>query len=211
MSLDWNRACWRVHVIDNCGQHSRPTLVSLQGRKSVNQKKFLVITLMSVAFAATSSALAQNSSSAKKDAAKSSTADDASQPKPDDFIELLRKDVRSQKKQIIAENMDLSDAEAEKFWPVYDQYAAELSRIYDTKLALLNDYAENYSSMTGEQAENYIRKRAEVEQSIMQLRLEYMPAFRKVLSGRETALFYQLDWRLGLAIDVELVQVPCSA
>src|SRR5260370_10507159 len=53
--------------------------------------------------------------------------------------------------------------------------------IYDTKIALLNDYAENYSSMTGEQAENYIRKRAEVEQSIMQLRLKYMPAYRKVL------------------------------
>jgi len=173
----------------------------------VNQKKFLVIALMLVAFAATSSALAQNSS-AKKDAAKSSTADDASKLNPNDFIELLRKDIRSQKKQIIAENMDLSDAEAEKFWPVYDQYAAELSRIYDTKIALLNDYAENYSSMTGEQAENYIRKRAEVEQSIMQLRLKYMLAFRKVLSGRETALFYQLDWRLGLAIDVELVQVP---
>jgi len=174
----------------------------------VNRETFLVITLMFVALAATSSALAQNSSSAKKNAAKSSTADDASKLNPNDFIELLRKDIRSQKKQIIAENMDLSDAEAEKFWPVYDRYAAELSRIYDTKIALLKDYAQSYSSMTGEQAENYIRKRAEVEQSIMQLRLKYMPAFRKVLSGRETALFYQLDWRLGLAIDVELVQVP---
>ena len=81
----------------------------------MNQKKFLVIALMLVAFAATNSALAQNPSAAKKDAAKSSTANDASQPNPDDFIELLRKDVRSQKKQIIAENMDLSDAEAEKF------------------------------------------------------------------------------------------------
>ena len=174
----------------------------------MNHNKVFVITLMLIAFAVTNSVLAQNSSSANKDATKRSIANDASQPKSDDFIQLLRKDVRSQKKQIIAENMDLSDAEAEKFWPVYDQYAAELSRIYDTKLALLNDYAENYSSMTGEQAENYIRKRAEVEQSIMRLRLKYMPAFRKVLSGRETALFYQLDWRLGLAIDVELVQVP---
>ena len=174
----------------------------------MNQKNFLVITLMSIAFAATSSALAQNSSPATKDAVKSSNTNNASQPNPDNFIELLRKDVRSQKKQIIAENMDLSDSEAEKFWPVYDRYAAELSRIYDTKLALLNDYAENYRTMTGEQAENYIRKRAEVEQSIVQLRLKYVPAFRKVLSARETALFYQLDWRLGLAIDVELVQVP---
>jgi len=177
-------------------------------KEPVNQKKFLVITMMSIAFATTSSASAQNSPSAKQGAPKTSTADNASQPNPDDFIELLRKDVRSQKKQIIAENMGLSDSEAEKFWPVYDRYSAELARIYDTKLALLNDYAENYKTMTGEQAENYIRKRAEVEQSIMQLRLKYVPAFRKVLSGRETALFYQLDWRLGLAIDVELVQVP---
>jgi len=178
------------------------------GKEPVNQKKFLVITLMSIAFATISSALAQDSPSAKQGAPNTSTANDASQPSPDDFIELLRKDVRSQKKQIIAENMGLSDSEAETFWPVYDRYSAELARIYDTKLALLNDYAENYKTMTGEQAENYIRKRAEVEQSIMQLRLKYLPAFRKVLSGRETALFYQLDWRLGLAIDVELVQVP---
>jgi Spy/CpxP family protein refolding chaperone len=163
---------------------------------------------MLIAFAATNSVSAQNSSLPKKDAAKGSIANGASQPNSDDFIELLRKDVRSQKKQTIAENMDLSDAEAEKFWPVYDQYAAELSKIYDVKIALLKDYVDNYSSMTGEQAENYIRKRAEVEQSIMELRLKYMPVFRKVLSGRETALFYQLDWRLGLAIDIQLVQVP---
>ena len=174
----------------------------------MNQRKFPVIAVTLVAFVSASSVLAQNSTSAKKDAAMTSASNDPSQASPDDFVNLLRKDVRSQKKQIIAENMELSAAEAQRFWPVYDQYAAELSKIYDVKIALLKDYADNYSSMTGEQAESYIRKRAEVEQSIMQLRLKYMPAFRKVLSGRETALFYQLDWRLGLAIDVELVQVP---
>jgi hypothetical protein len=173
----------------------------------VNQKKLLVITLTFVVFAA-NLALAQNSTPARKDTIKPSASSDPSQANPDDFVDLLRKDIRSQKKQIIAENMELSDAEAEKFWPVYDQYAADLSRIYDGKLALLKDYSANYSSMTDDQAENYIRKRADVEHSIMQLRLKYIPAFRKVLSGRETALFYQLDWRLGLAIDVQLIQVP---
>jgi hypothetical protein len=170
------------------------------------RKKFIVITLTLVALASANSVLAQNSTPATS-AVKTSAANDA-QASSDDFVDLLRKDIRSQKKQIIAENMGLSDAEAEKFWPVYDQYAAELSKIYDLKIALLKDYANNYNTMTGEQAESYIRKRAEVEQSIMQLRLKYMPAFRKVLSGRETALFYQLDWRLGLAIDVQLIQVP---
>src|ERR1700723_3718530 len=174
----------------------------------MNLKKLLVITLTFVLFAAANSAWAQNSTLANKDTVKATAPNDAAQASPDDFVDLLRKDIRSQKKQIVAENMGLSDAEAQKFWPVYDQYSAELSKIYDVKLALLNDYADNYSSMTGEQAENYIRKRAEVEQSIMQLRLKYMPGFRKVLSGRKTALFYQIDWRLGLAIDVQLIQVP---
>ena len=174
----------------------------------MNQKNFRAITLTLVVLGSAGSVSAQNSTPAKKEAVKASAPNDQSQGSPDEFVDLLRKDIRSQKKQIIAENMELSDAEAEKFWPVYDRYAAELSKIYDVKIALLKDYADNYSSMTGEQAENYIRKRAEVEQSIMQLRLKYMPAFRKVLSGRETALFYQLDWRLGLAIDVQLIQVP---
>ena len=208
MSLEWNGACWRIHVVTIAGRLLAPNSSFAVRKEPVNKKKALVITLMLVASAATHSALAQNSSLPKNVAAKSSTGNDDSRPNSDDFIELLRKDVRSQKKQIVAENMDLSDAEAEKFWPVYDRYVAELARIYDTKIALLKDYAQSYSSMTGEQAENYIRKRAEIEQSILELRLKYMPAFRKVLSGRETALFYQLDWRLGLAIDVQLVQVP---
>src|SRR5277367_3891235 len=91
-SLDWNLACWRAHVVDNFSVRMEP----------VNQKNFVVVTLMFVALAATGSALAQNSSSMKKDAAKGADANDASQPNPNDFIELLRKDVRSQKKQIIA-------------------------------------------------------------------------------------------------------------
>jgi len=191
-----------------CGIRAQIKISSYLKGCAMNQKKLLVITLTLIVFAPASSILAQNSTTAKKDAVKTSAPIDASQASPDDFVTLLRKDIKSQKKQIIAENMQLSDAEAEKFWPVYDQYAAELSNIYDVKIALLETYADNYSAMTGEQAESYIRKRAEVEQSIMQLRLKYMPAFRKVLSGRETALFYQLDWRLGLAIDVQLVQVP---
>jgi hypothetical protein len=174
----------------------------------MDQRKLLVMALTLVAFTSAHSGLAQNSTPAKNDAAKPAVTGGSGQPDANDFGDLLRKDVRSLKKQIIAQHMEFSDAEAEKFWPVYDQYAGELSRIYDTKLALLNDYADNYSNMTDDQAESYIRKRAEVEQSIMQVRLKYLPAFRKVLSGREAALFYQMDWRLGLAIDVQLIQVP---
>jgi hypothetical protein len=126
----------------------------------------------------------------------------------DEDMKLLRKDLRSEKKQIVAANMDLTDVEAEKFWPVYDQYTADVAKINDTKAALIKEYWQTFDTMNGEQAESYIRKRAAVEVSIMQLRLKYIPAFRKVLSGRQTALFFQIDWRLGLLIDLQLAQMP---
>lgn len=133
---------------------------------------------------------------------------DDSQSIPEQDLQLLRKDVRSQKKQVVAANMDLTDAEAVKFWPVYDRYTADLTKIYDTKLALIQEYLDSYKTMTGEQADSYIRRRAAVEEDVMQLRLRYVPEFRKVLSGRQTALFFQIEWRLDLMINLQLAQTP---
>jgi hypothetical protein len=127
---------------------------------------------------------------------------------PDQDIEMLKSNLRSQKKQIVAANMDLTDAEAVKFWPVYDRYAADISKIYDTKVALFQEYLENNQTMSGDEAESYLRRRATVETDVMQLRLKYLPEFRKVLTGRETALFYQIDWRLDLMINLQLAQAP---
>src|SRR5262249_41073752 len=132
----------------------------------------------------------------------------SAQESPNQDIQLLKSNVRSQKKQIVAANLDLTDAEAEKFWPVYDRYAADLAKIYDTKIALFQEYLENYDSMSGDQAESYLRRRAAVEGDVMQVRLKYLPEFQKVLTGRETALFYQIDWRLDLMINLQLAQAP---
>ena len=126
----------------------------------------------------------------------------------DEDIKLIRKDLRSEKKQIVAANMNLTDVEAEKFWPVYDRYAADLAKINDQKAALINEYWQTFDTMNSEQAESYVRKRGAVEESIMQLRLKYIPIFGKVLSGRQTALFFQIDWRLGLMIDLQLAKMP---
>ena len=133
----------------------------------------------------------------------------AQEPAQDENLRLFRKDVRSLKKQIVAANMSLSDTEAQQFWPIYDNYTAELSTIMDKKYALLNEYAQNYTSITNEQAESYIQGRAAVEESMMQLRLKYFPIFRKVISGKSTARFFQMDWRLGLIMELQLAsQTP---
>ncbi len=111
--------------------------------------------------------------------------------------------------QIIAANLDLSDKEAEQFWPLFERYTQELVAKQDEKYALLKQYAQDYTTMTDEQAEKYIRGRASVDQAILEVRLKYFPLFRKVLSGKSTALFFQRDWRLGLIMDLQLAsQTP---
>ena len=122
----------------------------------------------------------------------------------DEDIKLIRKDLRSQRKQIIAANMVLGDKEAEQFWPLFERYTQELVARQDEKYALLKQYAQDYSTITDDQAEKYLRGRASVEQAILQVRLKYFPLFLKVLSGKSTALFFQLDWRLGLIMDLQL-------
>ena len=127
----------------------------------------------------------------------------------DEDIKLFRKDLRSMRKQIIAANMVLSDKEAEQFWPLFERYTQELVAKQDEKYVLLKQYAQDYLTMTDEQAEKYIRGRASVDQAILQVRLKYFPLFQKVLSGKSAALFFQLDWRLGLIMDLQLAsQTP---
>lgn len=177
----------------------------------MNRKHLLSLTaLIVVLLAHLNLALSQDSASQDNPGAEHPTfaqGDDVHTLNDQD-IKLFRKNLRSEKKQVVAANMNLTDAEAAKFWPVYDQYASDLAKINDTKVALINDYLDNLDTMNGDQAETYLRRRAAVEESIMQLRLKYIPAFRKVLSGRETALFYQIEWRLGLMIDMQLAKMP---
>ena len=124
-------------------------------------------------------------------------------------LDLLRKDLRSQKKQLIAANLKLTDAEATKFWPVYDQYTAELLKINDKKYALIQDYADHWGTMTDEQALMFLRQWLDVDIAATQLRQKYVPAVSQVLNGRSTATFFQLDRRISMMIDLQLAsQIP---
>lgn len=127
----------------------------------------------------------------------------------DQDIQLLRQDVASQKKQLIASNLVLTDAEATKFWPVYDRYQAELNKIGDAKVALIKDYAQNWGTVTDAQALQYLGRMQDIDASVVQLRKKYVPIVSQVLTGKKTATFFQMDRRIGLMLDLKLAsEIP---
>lgn len=166
----------------------------------MTQRRIAVLTLLSMALLSGRFLAAQASSQQST----STQASSGQQANTDQDIDLLRKDIRSQKKQVIAANMNLTDKEAEKFWPIYDQYTNELVTVNNKKYAAIKQYAQNYDTLTDQQALDLTKQALQVDQDVAQLRVKYIPIFNQAISGKKTALFFQLDRRLVMLIDVQL-------
>lgn len=121
----------------------------------------------------------------------------------DEQIALMRSDLRANRKKVIAANMKLTPDEAQWFWPTYEEYVNELVQINKAKYDLVKEYLQN-ENMTESQADTLSKRWVEVDESLVQLRLKYIPIFRKVLSAKGTAMFFQLDRRVQMMIDLQL-------
>jgi hypothetical protein len=105
--------------------------------------------------------------------------------------------------------MNLTADEATKFWPIFEQYRKEAVKPNDERWAVIKDYAANYNTMTDAQAHDYIKRWAAVDQELIGLRLRYVAVFEKVISPKKTALWYQIDRRVDLLINMQLsAQIP---
>jgi hypothetical protein len=124
-------------------------------------------------------------------------------------LELLRRDLRSEKKKLLALNVPLTETEATKFWPVYEQYAAEMSKHYDEFYRIIKDYAANQKTLTDAQAISMIKRWSVIQVELAQTRQKYVPIIEKVIPGKKAALFFQIDRRLYELMDLQVaMQVP---
>ena len=119
-------------------------------------------------------------------------------------LDLLRKDIRSKRKQLVAANLKMTDEEATKFWPIYDQYVLELIAINDKKFGLIQDYADNWGKLTNEQSLSFIRQWLDADIATAQLRQKYVPIVSKVLDGKKSATFFQIDRRIAMMLELQV-------
>jgi hypothetical protein len=166
---------------------------------------FAVLVFVGLCVVASPMALAQNTSSLL------SAADSTADAIIDHQLKLLRKDIRSIKKQLIAENLTLTNSEATTFWQASEQYSAETERINDTRTAIIKEYSEDHGTLTDDQADNLIRRWLHTDIEQTKLRQRHVGIFRKVLPGKKAATFFQLDRRISTMIDLQLTsQLPLA-
>ena len=100
-------------------------------------------------------------------------------------IALLRRNLRTEKKKVVALNMPLTETEATKFWPVYDQYTGAMSKHYDEFYTVIRDYAANQKTLTDAQAIDMIKRWSRIQVQLAQTREEYVPIIGKVIPGKK--------------------------
>ena len=124
-------------------------------------------------------------------------------------ILLLRRDLRGDKKKLIALNLPLTETEATQFWPVYDKYAADMGKRNDEFYALIKEYAEKQKTITDAEAATMLNKWADIQVRLTQTRQKHIPIIETAIPGRKAALFFQIDRRLYALMDLQIAaQVP---
>ena len=128
------------------------------------------------------------------------------QDKPSDNMEIVKEKIRSDKKLLVATNMQLTESEANAFWPVYESYQAELAKLRDREIKLIEKFAASYETMSDDVAKKLLDDSLSIDLSHQKLRQSYLSNFRGVLSDKKVARYYQLESKINAVMEYELAR-----
>jgi hypothetical protein len=127
----------------------------------------------------------------------------------DKMIELVRKDVRADKADIVSKTMKLDATQAAAFWPVYKAYEAEVQALGDQRVFVIQDLADHFETLNDAQAKGLLERSLTIEEQRVALQKKYKDEFLKVLPAKTVARFFQVDSRLNNLINLQVSsQIP---
>ena len=126
-------------------------------------------------------------------------------PTTEDALKALRADLQSSRADVVAKNMTLTAEQAARFWPLFEQYQKEQNVIMDEQLKGIQKYIDSYEAMDDASAVALMNAHFDRDARMNALRQKYMGEFQKVLPARLAARVVQIDRRLALATQMQIV------
>jgi hypothetical protein len=119
-------------------------------------------------------------------------------------LDILRDTIRANRKALVAANLNLTDEEAARFWPLYDRYQAELTPVQDRAAKVIEDYTASFHDLSNDKALKLADDWLSAEGDRVKVRREYLDQFAKVLPGRTVVRFYQIENKMDAVLRYEL-------
>jgi Spy/CpxP family protein refolding chaperone len=122
----------------------------------------------------------------------------------DSTIAMARANMRADRTALITTGMNFSDKEGAAFWPIYQQYEYERSRLDDRRAAVIKQYTQKYPNLTDAEAKSMAEQMFDCESRLAELKKKYYKKFNKVLPALTVAKFFQLERRVDLLMDMNV-------
>lgn len=148
---------------------------------------------------------AQTSTPKSESKAATSPETDAQKKNIQEYISLLRSNVRQQKAEIMGAMMVLSAEDAAKFWPIYSAYDADLNKLNNQRVDNIKEYARNYLQLTDQQADDLVQKSLAFQKQRAELLASAYEKVKQACGGVTAARFAQIEHQLLLIIDLQIV------
>ena len=125
------------------------------------------------------------------------------------YLEIVRSTIKTEKKALIAEVMQLSDAESKPFWDLYNEYDEKMYKLNTEYFAIVMDFSDNFDSMSAEAATELLNRATKYSLDVAKLEKTYMKKMTKVISAQKTIRFYQAMNKIQAMIDAQLAaEIP---
>ncbi len=125
------------------------------------------------------------------------------------FVELMKMDLKTQKMAIVTEGMELSEEEAQKFWPLYKEFDAEMEKLLDQNLVNIKNYAENYEKMTEDKAKEIGETALKIDEKRIKVEQKYLKKISKEISPIIAVRFLQINRQISFLVRLQInAQLP---
>jgi hypothetical protein len=108
-------------------------------------------------------------------------------------VAAFRDAVKADKKAVVAKNMELTEAEAKKFWPLYEAYQKDLDRVLQRQNRAIIDYVNQASSMNDANAKRIARELLDADAEEQRLRERQLKKLYAVLPARKAIRYLQIE------------------
>ncbi len=126
-----------------------------------------------------------------------------------DYIEVVRSVLKTEKKAVIAEVMELTEAESGPFWLLYNEYDYEMSIVQNIRINAIKEYAEEYGILTDEKADLLWNQVMDFKTASLKLEKAYYKKFKKILPAAKAAKYFQAENKIEAMVAANIAaQVP---
>lgn len=108
--------------------------------------------------------------------------------------------VKAWKVSFITTELNLTPEEAEKFWPVYNQFEGEMKAVQKKKNKEVVEKQKQLDILSDEEVKALIRTNLKLESEILQIKNKYNGEFEKVLPIRKVAKLYIAEHKFKMML-----------